>query len=147
VRLHRVKREYGCEINMAPLIDMIFLLIIFFLTAWQVGRVQVDVLTLPEAAQVEKSELLAGGRVVINVHADGRIVVAGSTCEMDVLAQVLRAEQESAGTDDLGVLLRGDRDALWARMSGIMRILGETGISHINVAVLETGTTGPGPQE
>jgi biopolymer transport protein ExbD len=144
VRLHRVKREYGCEINMTPLIDMVFLLIIFFLTAWQVGRVQVDVLELPEANESKKSELLSGGRVVINVHADGRIVIAGNAYEMGALEHALRTEQKNAGADGLRVLLRGDRAASWTRMSGIMQILGRVGINQINVAVLELGTTGPG---
>jgi len=44
VRLHRAKREYGCQINIAPLIDVVFLLIIFFLTVSHITQVRVEAL-------------------------------------------------------------------------------------------------------
>jgi biopolymer transport protein ExbD len=145
VRLHRAKRQYGCEVNIAPLIDVVFLLIIFFLTVSRIGRVQVEALTLPEATEGQKSEPLDSGRVIVNVHKDGRIVVAGQTLEMDELEQMLRTEYNTFGADNLSVVLRGDREALWARISGIMRTLAEIGIDQISVAVLEPGQAGGKP--
>ena len=144
MRLHRAEREYGCEINIAPLIDVVFLLIIFFLTVSHIGRVQVETLSLPEATGGEKSEPLASGRVIINVHKEGRIVVAGDTYEMDTLEQKLRREQQTFGSDSLSVVLRGDRESLWARMSAIMQILSKVGINQISVAVIEPDGAGPG---
>ena len=45
MRLHRAKREYGCQINIAPLIDVVFLLIIFFLTVSHITQVRVEALS------------------------------------------------------------------------------------------------------
>jgi len=137
VRLHRAKREYGSEINIAPLIDVVFLLIIFFLTVSHITQVRVEALSLPEAAEADKSKYLASGHFIINVHKNGRVVVSGETYETDSLELMLRAEQQNMSSGGLSVLLRGDREALWARMSEIMQVLTKLGINQINVAVLE----------
>ena len=51
MRLHKVKRDFGYDINIAPLIDVVFLLIVFFLTVSHIAQVRVEALSLPEAQQ------------------------------------------------------------------------------------------------
>jgi len=147
VRLHRAKREYGCEINIAPLIDVVFLLIIFFLTVSHITQVRVEALSLPEATEIEKPQQPASGNLIINVHREGRIVVSGKTYEIDSLESMLRAEQENVSSGGLSVLVRGDREALWARISEIMRVLSKLGLNQIRVAVIESGESDPQSQE
>jgi len=146
VRLHKAKREYGSEINIAPLIDVVFLLIIFFLTVSHITQVRVEALSLPEAKEADKSQHLASGRIIVNVHKNGRVVVSGKTYEADSLEYMLRAEQEDPGRGGLSVLLRGDRDTPWARVSELMQVLTKLGINQISVAVIEPGGPDPEPQ-
>jgi len=147
VRLHKAKREYGSEINIAPLIDVVFLLIIFFLTVSHMTQVRVEALSLPEAKEADKSAPVVSGRIIINVHKNGRIVVSGKTYETDSLESMLRTEQENSSSGGLSVLLRGDRETLWAGVSEIMQVLTELGIDQISVAVIELGGSDPGSQE
>ena len=147
MRLHKAKREYGSEINIAPLIDVVFLLIIFFLTVSHMTQVRVEALSLPEAKETDKSAPAMSGRIIINVHKNGRIVVSGKTYETDSLESMLRTEQENSGSGGLSVLLRGDRETLWAGVSEIMQVLTELGIDQISVAVIELGGSDPGSQE
>jgi biopolymer transport protein ExbD len=143
MRLHKARRQYGCEINIAPLIDVVFLLIIFFLTVSHITKVQVEALTLPESTEGDKSEQLAS-RVIINVHKDERIVVAGEICEINSLEQILRTEMGRFG-GGLSVLLRADREVLWARTSEIMQICQRLGINEVTIAVIEPDEVVPGP--
>jgi biopolymer transport protein ExbD len=145
MRLRKAKRQYGCEINIAPLIDVVFLLIIFFLTVSHIIKVQVEAVTLPESTEGEKSEQLTGARVIINVHKDERIVVAGEICERNSLEQILRTEMGRSGGDGLSVLLRADREVLWARTSEIMQICRRLGINDVTIAVIEPDEVVPGP--
>jgi biopolymer transport protein ExbD len=145
MRLHKTKRKYGCEINIAPLIDVVFLLIIFFLTVSHITKVQVEALTLPESTEGEKSKQLTSGRVIINVRKDERIVVAGEICERNSLEQILRTEMGRFGGDGLSVLLRADREVLWARTSEIMQICRRLGIKEVTIAVIEPDEILPGP--
>ena len=147
MRLHRAQREYGCEINIAPLIDVVFLLIIFFLTVTHITQVRVEALSLPEATEGETPDRLASGRLIVNVHRQGRIVVSGETYELDSLELMLRAEQETLSHGDLSVHLRGDREALWARISDIMGILTKLNLNQISVAVIEPDASDPDSQE
>ena len=137
-------KEEPVEINLTPLIDVVFLLIIFFLTVSHITQVQVEALSLPEAIKGEKSEDLASGRIIINVNKDGRIVAAGEVCESNFLEQMLRAQLKRSGSDGLSILLRGDREAPWARVSEIMRICTRLGINEVTVAVIEPDQADPG---
>ena len=135
------KHEFGSEINIAPLIDVVFLLIIFFLTVSHISQVKVEPLPLPEAEEGKKPQEQNRGRIIINVHKDGRI--SGSIQSIDSLQEVLTNEIGRSGRDNLSVLLRGDRATNWSNISRIMQICTSNGISRINVAVTEPGGSSP----
>lgn len=133
MRLRKRKPEYGCEVNIAPLIDVVFLLIIFFLTVSHITQVKVEPLSLPEAEVGQKPNEQELSRIIINVHKDGRI--SGKVRSIDSLQQMLLDEIERSSRDDLSILLRGDRETSWARISEIMQICTKNGISQVSVAV------------
>lgn len=143
MRLHKTRRQYGSDINIAPLIDVVFLLIIFFLTVSHITQVRVEALSLPEAKEADESAHVASGRIIINVHKNGRIVVSGKTCDADSLELMLRREQESTSGGSLSVLLRGDRETSWAAVSELMQVLTRLGINQISVAVIESDRSDP----
>jgi len=143
VQLRKTKRTYGCEINIAPLIDVVFLLIIFFMTVSQITRVEVEALALPEARQGEAPQETPAGRFVVNVHQDGRIVVAGRARSVASLQTMLARERKEAGAAELTVLVRGDRDTPWEKVAEIMRVCAAQGIGRVRVAVIEPQAPGP----
>ncbi|UCF15298.1 MAG: biopolymer transporter ExbD [Phycisphaerales bacterium] len=137
MRLRKRKHEYGSQINIAPLIDVVFLLIIFFLTVSHITQVKVEPLPLPEAEEGHKPEEQGRGRIIINVHKDGRI--SGNVQSIDSLQQVLMEEIRRSGKGNLSILLRGDRATSWRKISEIMQICTSNGINRISVAVTEPG--------
>ena len=143
MQLRKTKRTYGCEINIAPLIDVVFLLIIFFMTVSQITRVEAEDLTLPEARQGEAPKETPAGRFIVNVHQDGRIVVAGRTRSIASLQDMLAGELAERSADEITVLVRGDRDTPWERVSEIMRACAAQGIGRVRVAVIEPDAPGP----
>ena len=147
MRLRKRKHEYGCEINIAPLIDVVFLLIIFFLTVSHITELQVEPLSLPEAEEGRKPEAEAPSRIIVNVRKDGRILALGKDHSIDSLQQLLINEKDRSGRDDVSVLLRGDRATSWTKISEIMHMCTGNGISQISVAVTEPGDSGLQRQE
>ena len=141
MRLRKRKHEYGTEINIAPLIDVVFLLIIFFLTVSHISQVKVDPLPLPEAEEGVKPKEQRRSKIIVNVHKDGRIT--GEARSLDSFKQLLAEEIKRSGSDNLSVLLRGDRAASWTKISEIMQICTNNGISRISVAVTEPDGGGP----
>ena len=94
--------------DITSMIDVVFLLIIFFLTTSSLVQMTRVPLDLPEekGQSIEESE---SPGPVINIEADGRIVV--DSVEVDVqrvLAMVGVEIDRAGGVDDLDVLLRAD---------------------------------------
>ncbi len=135
MRLHKVIRSYGCEINVAPLIDVIFLLIIFFMTVSQISRVEVEKLTLPEAVRGEASGPVR--QLTINVHPDGRIIAHGHNQNVTTLRRLLATEKDRTNLGELSVLLRVDRDTPWEKVGPVMNVCAAGGIDRVKIAVLE----------
>ena len=95
-------------LNLTPLIDVVFLLLIFFLTATTFQKDEVEMqLDLPESQSGK-----AGGdskMIVINVARDGRLLVDGREVTVEALQQKLKAA--AARDKDKEVQIRGDKKA------------------------------------
>ncbi len=92
-------------VNLTPLIDVVFLLLVFFLVATTFAKDEVELdLTLPDATTGAQGE--GGHLLVINVKRDGTLVVDGRTMTLEGLRQRLRAA--AAAKKDQEVLIRGD---------------------------------------
>ena len=137
MQLRKTKRGYGCDLNIAPLIDVVFLLIIFFMTISQISRVEAEHLALPEAASGELPEPRLGGRLIINVHQDGRIGVAGETHTLASLRRRLAAELAGRDPGDLEIVIRGDRDTAWEHPARVIQACAAEGLYRVRVACLE----------
>ncbi len=95
-------------LNLTPLIDVVFLLLIFFLTATTFQKDEVEMsLDLPESQSGK-----AGGDarvIVVNVAKDGRLLVDGRAVTVEALQQKLKAA--ASRNKDQEVLIRGDEKA------------------------------------
>ena len=83
----RATRKRDAEINLTPLIDIVFILLIFFLitsTFVQDSGIKVD---LPRANQSSSTE--ANHQIVVTVTADGRMVYEGEALSKDELQDKL----------------------------------------------------------
>jgi biopolymer transport protein ExbD len=95
-------------INLTPMIDVVFLLLIFFLAATTFAREEVELdLRLPEAKTGQPSGV--GRQLIVNVLADGRLSVDGREVSMEALRQKLSAA--GLRDRDQAVLVRGDKQA------------------------------------
>ena len=141
MRLARKHRQLGVKIGIAPLIDVILLLMIFFMTVTQITSFEIEPLDLPEAQIGEAAEKAPVHRVIVNVREDGVITVAKDEYPMERLEFYLNRQRQVAPQGEVEVLLRGDRLTAWDRIAGIMTVCARAGIGKVKVAVL------PGPNE
>jgi biopolymer transport protein ExbD len=93
------------RLELTPLIDVVFLLLVFFLAATTFARDEVDMdLELPESSSGEASE--RPHPIVIQVLSDGALTVDGRVVTIEALHQKLRAA--AVRDKDQEVLIRGD---------------------------------------
>ena len=99
--------------NLTPLIDVVFLLLVFFLVATTFAKEEVEMdLELPEAATgVAQSE---EHLMIINVSAEGTIKVDGRAVTIEALGQKLTAAADR--NRDQEVQIRGDTRAQHGRI-------------------------------
>ena len=120
-------------INITPLIDVVFLLLIFFMITTTFNRETRLQLTLPKT-QVElmKSQ---PAQIEIVIAKDGKYTVNGRGLldrRTETLRQVL--ELESQGDLNIPVLLIADAEATHQSVITVMDVVGQSGFLRLNIA-------------
>jgi biopolymer transport protein ExbD len=141
MKLYRPQRKYGSQINIAPLIDVVFLLIIFAMLVSEFTKVQAEDVKLPQARSAQKQPAGMTGRLVVNVLSDHRIIVERQTLTLDMLRARLAKYAAQPG-DQKSILIRVDRKATWPRVKKVMQAFAQNRLIEVNVAVLEPDDAG-----
>ena len=121
--------------NMTPMIDVVFLLIIFFLVSSHLARQETQVaLDLPTASTGEPLEESPRQRVTINVMPGGQVLLAGQPVAAEELAAKLKFER-SRSDSDLEVRIRGDRDVPYSAIEPLLVACAEAGVWNVTFGV------------
>ncbi|NMC21535.1 MAG: biopolymer transporter ExbD [Thermogutta sp.] len=136
MRAPSVAGRPSVRMNMTPMIDVTFQLILFFILAGHLAQQEspVDV-RLPSAATGEKAKESETRRIVINVTPDSQILVGGRAVDEIGLRRVLEAE--AARHDDLEVRIRTDRRAPYAAVAPVLVCCAKAGIWNVAFSVVE----------
>ena len=117
------------EMNLTPLIDCVFLLLIFFMVTTvfkQPYSMQVD---LPEANQ---AQVVEEKKLVATITADGRMEINRQPVTMADLEQVLLREKE--GTRSLTLVVRTDKETRHKHLLDLFEVAKRVGIEKIPLA-------------
>ncbi len=108
------------------MVDVVFLLIVFFLTTSSLVELTRERVDLP----VEEGEAIdeeRAGTVVVNVTEEGRIVVEGEALTREQLFNKI-AHELSAGGGEFDLLIRADEAASLAVVNSIAEGVAELGV-------------------
>ncbi len=121
-------------LNLTPMIDVVFLLLIFFMVATTFANIEKEMdLNLPEADS-GRTEELEQHEVIINVLADGRMKVGDSFFDMDSLVEKLKSV--ALARPETPVTIRGDRDTVFQNAVRAMDACGRANLHQISVGIL-----------
>ena len=126
--------------NMTPMIDVVFLLIIFFLVSSHLAQQEIQLeLDLPPAKSGLRIDQDDVRRVVVNVlphqQPGGRIMVGGKLMNTDRFAQMIGFESKRAGRQ-LEVRIRSDRRVPYRVIEPIMVACARSGVWNVTFAVI-----------
>ncbi len=127
--------------NMTPMIDVVFLLIIFFLVSSHLARQETQLdLDLPDAASGESTRDEDVRRIVVNVLAEpgpeARIQVGGEVMDGVRLGELIRHEDQNAA-GRLEVRIRTDRRVPYGVIEPILLACAKAGVWNVVFAVRE----------
>jgi len=129
----RKKEGEDLSVDMSPMIDMVFLLLIFFIVASAIidEKKPVDI---PDAvyAKVPEDET---GRFEITVTAEGDLFVKSEQISIDELKTLLKPELEF--DSGLKVVLRSDGNVKYKVNEEIMTACGEVGANDLIFSAFE----------
>jgi biopolymer transport protein ExbD len=119
-------------IQLAPLVDVLLLLLIFFLLTWNAARTEneLDVKVPKASAAREKSAPI--GDVVVNVKADGNVVVNRRQLTAPELSDLLKSLVQL--NSEQAVVIRGDEAGAYKNIVGVLNICTEAGITNVAFA-------------
>lgn len=80
--------------QIAPMVDIVFLLLIFFLVTWNFARSETELDVKVPTAKEGKESRRAVGEVIINVKSDGAIVMNRNEMSADQLTTTLQKISE-----------------------------------------------------
>ncbi len=134
MQIPRVLRSGEVGFNMTPMIDVVFLLIIFFLVSSHLAKQEAQMeLPLPVADSGEEPDDQAR-RLTLNVTADGTMLLAGRHLDRDELKQRLTQARDEHG-QDVEIRIRGDRNVPYSAVSPIMLACARAGIWQVTFGV------------
>ncbi len=128
MRVHRPNQRRA-RIEMLPLIDIVFLLLVFFIYAMLSMAVHRGLpVRLPTSATAKVNKQLI---LSVTVKSDGRIFVNKEEVPEAALAETLR--KKAAGEAEAGVLLFADRGLAYQRLFRVLDQIRVAGLTRISL--------------
>lgn len=129
IRYSRRRRNKGTELNMAPLIDMIFILLIFFLVTTNFVRESGVDVKRPTAATASVKD---NAGMVIGVTKAGTVHIAGRS--VDIRLVRAHVERFLAETPGGSIVIAADRDSSTGTVIQILDGCRLAGAENVSVA-------------
>ena len=131
----------GGRFNLTPMIDMVFLLIIFFIVSnnmiQQDNAIAVD-LPAAETGMLPKEPQTR--RLTISVPSPGTLFVGVEPIGDTRRLRQIMAECRTNWGDDAEIRIRTNKSVSWGEIRPILRMAAESGIVRVSFAVTERGS-------
>jgi biopolymer transport protein ExbD len=124
----------GEIINLSSMIDVMFILIIFFLVTTTFKEEEIDhMVNLPTDARNQSLTQSTDTLVKINIRKSGAYVIQGKQVTEEEIDTFMETELQKK--PELKVLIRCDQDAKHLFLANIMSICRHVGVPRANIAV------------
>ena len=130
LRRHATPQHPG--IQLAPLVDVLLLLLIFFLMTWNAARNENELDVKVPKASAAKEKTAPIGDIVVNVKADGNVVVNRRTLNPAELTEMLKGLVQLY--PEQAVVIRGDESGAYKNVVSVLNICSEAGVTNVAFA-------------
>ena len=123
------------DFQMAPMIDMVFLLLVFFMTVASVAKSQRQIeLELPDSEESIVPED-ASGRGILSVDADGGYYIGDQPHTIEAIQTAIRARIQADPSTQVQV--RADQATQYAAVQRLLKAAAEAGAYEIIYATYQ----------
>jgi len=132
--LRRDREEIFNDIDLTPLIDMVFILLIFFIISSSFIKDAGIVVERPAAATGESQN----AQVVIAIDADNILWMEGAS--IDIRSLSARVGQLLTEREDLGIIVAADVRTNAGLLVRVLDLCRQAGVDNVSVATKENGS-------
>ena len=137
MKFRRKPRE-NVEINLASLIDVVFILLLFFVVTTTFTRETQLKVDLPEAASGTPPEQTELKQVEVLIGADGAYSVNGKALLESNLSNLMAALQKESDSDNsLPLIISADGKTPHQAVITAMDAAGKLGFAHLRITTVE----------
>jgi biopolymer transport protein ExbD len=129
------------EVDLAPMIDVVFLLLIFFIVTWNFAARERDSKVAVPIAEEGADPEQQIGEIVVNVRKDGTIVVNSVPITHDDLYARLSAI--ATEYPNQAVILRGDSGASWQNIADVLDTCARAKVWNVAFATMRAEDAPP----
>jgi biopolymer transport protein ExbD len=124
------RREYKSLIDITPMIDLVFLLVIFFMVTSSLGKISSINVNLPRA---DKSDENITGEAVVSINKDNEIFFN------DVKVDSARIMEEAEKLADFKgkIIIRADKEANYESVVSVIDALNKKGVKNFVLAAVK----------
>jgi biopolymer transport protein ExbD len=130
----KLPKKDDVAVDMAPMIDMVFLLLIFFMVASVVTEMNKVEVKLPEAKHAKVPEETKD-RMMLSVDADNQIYVNTTPVDIKELKELITQELDL--NENLRIMIRADKRVEYETNKKIMMACAEVGATDLIYASFE----------
>lgn len=135
MQLPRFGSRRSVQFNVTPLIDVVFLLIIFFLVSSHLAQQETQLdLALPSAQSGREAQPDSMARVTINLLADGTLLLGSERVAAEEVSRRLQFERRQL-RGELEVRIRVDRQVAYRQLEPVLLACAEARIWNVSFAV------------
>jgi biopolymer transport protein ExbD len=134
----RNHRMPPAELQLAPMLDVVFQLLIFFIVTFEFQRSEMDLQVSVPKAQEGADTKRARGEIIVNVRENGEVVIEGQVMTQELLGEKLAAIVKLHGRDQ-PVRLRGDATTDFQKIVAVVDVCQKSGIWNISFATQRPG--------
>lgn len=129
----KTHQDEAPTLNMTPMLDVVFLLIIFFMVGTKFTELERKIkLEVPKVKQFG-ALTSAPEKKVVNVYHDGSITIDRQVVEMDQLTGFLSHARSEY--PDIGILIRGDGEGPFQNVASVLAACRRAGINEMGISV------------
>ena len=144
MKFRRNRQRENVDINLASLIDVVFVLLLFFVVTTTFTRETQLRVELPEAASAEQPSADQDKLVEVTISAEGVYSVNNHLLPKSDLATLTEAiERESGGDNTLPLAISADGKTPHQAVITAMDAAGKLGFSHLRMTTVEAAQGTP----
>lgn len=118
--------------QIAPMVDVLLVLLCFFIATWSFARKEMELDVKVPAAQSAKEPTSAVNQTVLNVKQDGKVVWNRKEISLQELEP--RLKDLARIYPDYAIILRGDERAAYKAIVNVLDICRDAGIWNVAFA-------------